>query len=515
MPFIITFCFIYVIISLNPPSTLTSPQSFINNATATRQHGHLNTVPLAFFLTSTQKRLFPKSYTLLFLILLSGDIATNPGPPTLDSPTFTLCTLNIRSLLNSLHYTAISDLAQTQHINLFALTETWITPSTTLAELADATPPDFTLISTPRPVSPANLKQKIIGGGTAFLVHNSCTIISSSSQIFKSFEMSSITIKLLKSKLTVFNIYRNHYLPNTSKKSNTPSKSSHDPVPFSDFLADLHILIATAATTPHDFIITGDFNLHIDNISDPRTQQFMSLLENSNLTQHVSFPTHQHGHILDLVITTKDSTLLPSITHSLISPSDHFPIFTSLSISPPTPPPLTEHFFRCINSINMNKFIHDIHTSILISHPPNNLHDLVDCYNKTLSDLLNKHAPLKSKLFQPKPSNPWFSPTLRKLKSTRRHLEKIWSSSHSLFDLKLLRSATNHYHAAIIKAKKLYNSSLISSNLHNPRKLWHTINHLLHKIAAPSLPSSDSLSSLPQSFATFFPTRSINFALRF
>ena len=230
----------------------------------------------------------------------------------------------------------------------------------------------------------------------------------------------------------------------------------------------------------------------------------MSLLENSNLTQHVSFPTHQHGHILDLVITTKDSTLLPSITHSLISPSDHFPIFTSLSISPPTPPPLTEHFFRCIKSINMNKFIHDIHTSILISHPPNNLHDLVDCYNKTLSDLLNKHAPLKSKLFRPKPSNPWFSPTLAKLKSTRRHLEKIWSSSHSLLHLKLLRSATNHYHAAIIKAKRLYNSSLISSNLHNPRKLWHTINHLLHRIAAPSLPSSDSLSSLPQSFATFF-----------
>ena len=117
--------------------------------------------------------------------------------------------------------------------------------------------------------------------------------------------MSSVVIKLLNSKLTVFNIYRNHYLPNTSKKSNTSSKSSHDPVPFSDFLADLHILIATAATTPHDFIITGDFNLHIDNISDPRTQQFMSLLENSNLTQHVSFPTHQHGHILDLVITNQ------------------------------------------------------------------------------------------------------------------------------------------------------------------------------------------------------------------
>ena len=77
----------------------------------------------------------------------------------------------------------------------------------------------------------------------------------------------------------------------------------------------------------------------------------------ANLTQHVNFPTHQAGHTLDLIITTKDSTLSPTITHSLVSPSDHFPIFTSIVISPPSPPPLTKHFFRCIKSINLNNFV--------------------------------------------------------------------------------------------------------------------------------------------------------------
>ena len=85
------------------------------------------------------------------------------------------------------------------------------------------------------------------------------------------------------------------------------------------------------------------------------------------------------------------------------------------------------------------------------------------------SNILNKHAPLKSKLLRPKPSNPWFTPALQTLKSTRRHLEKIWSRTHSTFDLKLLKSATNHYHTSIIKAKKLYNSTLLSSNLTNPK----------------------------------------------
>ena len=192
------------------------------------------------------------------------------------------------------------------------------------------------------------------------------------------------------------------------------------------------------------------------------THNSSSLLNNANLTQLVNFPTHQTGHTLDLVITTKDSTLSPTITHSLVSLSDHFPIFTSLVISPPSPPSLTEHFFRCVKSINLNNFIHDIRTSRRITHPPTNLSDLDDCYNSTLSNILNKHAPLTSKLLRPKPSNTWFTPALQKLKSARRHLEKIWSWSHSTFDLKLLRSATNHYHTSIIKAKKLY-SSIIKS----------------------------------------------------
>jgi hypothetical protein len=113
-------------------------------------------------------------------------------------------------------------------------------------------------------------------------------------------------------------------------------------------------------------------------------------------------------------------------------------------------------------------------SSTLITHPPSALSDLVDCYNSTLSSLLNKHAPVITKTLRLKPSNPWFTPVLRKLKRARRQLERIWSRTRSSDDLRSLRSATNRYHAAIIKAKRDYNAKLISSNLTNPRKLWHT-----------------------------------------
>jgi hypothetical protein len=150
---------------------------------------------------------------LFTLILLSGDVHMNPG---LVSAKFNLCTLNIRSLTNSVHYTALTDLADIYNIDLFALTEIWISPSTTATELFDATPPGFSLISNPRPVSTAKISS-IVGGGTAFLIRNPDSLISTPSYGFSSFEISNVTLKLQKGKLSVFNIYRPPTSPSKSR----------------------------------------------------------------------------------------------------------------------------------------------------------------------------------------------------------------------------------------------------------------------------------------------------------
>jgi len=60
--------------------------------------------------------------------------------------------------------------------------------------------------------------------------------------------------------------------------------------------------------------------------------------------------------------------------------------------------PITKHLTRAIRDIYITEFCHDILSSCLITHPPSTPSDLVDCYNSTLSQLLNKHAPLKSKI---------------------------------------------------------------------------------------------------------------------
>ncbi len=462
-------------------------------STATAQFACLNVMPISFFFTSPRLNTHQiKSCSLIFLLLLCGDIHLNPGPAT---TTYNLCTLNIRSLLNPLKYTAISDLADSHHIDIFALTETWITSSATGAELLDATPPGFMLISCPRPAM--SNKSHIVGGGTAFLIREPATLLSSPTQNFKSFEMSSVALKLFSSNLTIFNVYRPPPAATKSRKS----------VPFSDFLTDLDTLLSLAATTPHEFLITGDFNIHIDDPNDSQAKQFLAALHSTNLTQHVSFPTHRDRHTLDLVITHTSSSLSPVVDYTPVSPSDHFPIFTALSISPLPPPPLSEFSFRCLKSINISKFKRDILTSPLVTRHHTHLSQLVDSYNNTLSSLLDKHAPLKTKTIRAKSPNPWFTPALSKLKSARRHLEKLWLRTRSSHDLKLFRTATNKYHSAIIHAKKLFNCSLISSSASNPRKLWNSINKLLHRKPVSQLPSNFDSESLPRMFATFFSNK--------
>ena len=163
------------------------------------------------------------------------DIELNPGPTN-----FTVCTLNIRSILHPLHSAALSDLIDAHNPDLFCLTETWIRPTTTSAELYNCTPPNYTFLSVPRKHSGNN---SCTGGGTGFLIREPFTQLPTSLPDFSSFESSSITLQLSRSKLSVFNIYR-------------PPSSSTLSKPFSVFLDDFNSFLSSSSS-PATLIFTS------------------------------------------------------------------------------------------------------------------------------------------------------------------------------------------------------------------------------------------------------------------
>jgi len=211
--------------------------------------------------------------------------------------TFTLYSLNTRSLLNTKNSTALTDLAScSRPPDLIALQETKMSVSSTDAHISYFKPPGYSLLSFPR-VTPSSKSAKISGGGSAFLIREPVIVLNSSRHTFKSFECSSITIQLASDILTVFNIYRP---PTSSNYSQKPSV----------FLDEFGSLLSLAATTPNEFVLVGDFNVHVDTPSDTLSSSFLNLLSSVNLVQHVNFPTHIENHTLDLLITSTASLLV-------------------------------------------------------------------------------------------------------------------------------------------------------------------------------------------------------------
>src|SRR6218665_2018806 len=407
---------------LNPVPSLYLSSPNPAPLTATAQYSYLDHIP-AFSLVLIRRSSSPfrppvvnSRRNIVFILLLSGDVEINPGPnypfsrrpPRSSNETFTLYSPNIRSLLNTKNSTALTDLASSSRPpDLIALQETKISTSSTDAHISYSKPPGYSLLSVPR-ITPSSKSAEISGGGSAFLIREPAIVLNSSHHTFKSFECSSITPQLASDVLTVFNIYRP---PTSSNYSKKPSV----------FLDEFGSLLSLAATTPKEFVLVGDFNIHVDTPSDTLPSSFLNLLSSVNLVQHVNFPTRIENHTLDLLITSTSSLPSFKVSRSAFNITDHYLIMADLELKPFVRPPPPTHFFRLTDSIDRPAFIKNILDSQLILNPPSSLEDLTSCYNSTLSNLLNIQAPLITKQSS-HADNIWFTSYI----AFRRHLEHIY-----------------------------------------------------------------------------------------
>ena len=101
-----------------------------------------------------------------------------------------------------------------------------------------------------------------------------------------------------------------HWISSTKIRLASSKLLSTYSQPFTTFNGQLSSFLTHVSTTPFEFILTGDFNIHIDDPADQQSIIFMlmPLQANFNHTQHVFIPKHTHGHTLDLVITIANFT---------------------------------------------------------------------------------------------------------------------------------------------------------------------------------------------------------------
>ena len=449
----------------------------------------LDTIPSHFLIniSSLTKPIitFPPRFStrrfLFYLLLLCGDVETNPGP---DSVNYLKCAhLNVRSAstinkkINK--PTLICELISDYKLDILTLSETWFTENTLPSILNSFIPNGYSILHTPRPYEKS-------GGGVAVIYRSFLKASIIQTHTCLSFETIGLKFTIANSNFNLYTIYR-------------PPSSSN-----ALFLNEFSTMLEDIISHPSEIIFFGDFNIHVDTPTSYNTAPFLNLLDTYHLSQHIHFPTHIHGHTLDLLITRSESNITSNISEFDPCISDHHAITFNLNVPSHRRPSQTTKLVRSFKSINITNFSNDILSSDLHTVTPTSLNSYVDLFSSTLSNILNKHAPLKSITISNRPQKPFITPEIKNEKGLRSRLESIWRANKTSFNHSIYKTQARKVAKLITDSKKLYFQKFVSQNQNNPKKLWAGLDSLLSRKPSSILPTFSCSHTMASTFSDFF-----------
>jgi len=423
---------------------------------------------------------------MLSLLLLSGNIESNPGPPVYTSPSgvgIRFGSFNVRSAVNkaALIHGIISD----NNLDVLSLTETWISASAPPSVRDDIAPPGFKSLHTHR-----RSQKHVRGGGLAVVFRDGVCIkphTLDSTLVPRTFELQLLNVSCSSAAFTLMNIYR------------PPSSSSI--MDFCDELSDIISDILSKCT--NRVVVCGDLNAPgIDQYSLHSALQ--EVLDTYGLVQHIRQPT-RGNNLLDIIAGEPEcnifnATVLPS---NLVS--DHCLIVCNIGILNKINS--VKHFTcRNLKQINITAFEDAIFNSALFSAPAPNVEAFSTQVSTVISQILDTFAPLKS--FKKNVSDkltPWLSPEVKSAKRDRRRLERKWLRTGLNKDRVLYRNACRKCNRCILVARrKFFSDSLQNST--DSKLTWQTANKILHcKKPQTCFASVDTI--LCSKFADFFSSK--------
>ena len=235
----------------------------------------------------------------------------------------------------------ISTFIKDSSVDLFFVTETWLSAQSYEAKTVELAPSGFDVKSFPR-------QSRSRGGGIATV----CKSTLGSNITFKtnfdfthtSFEIVQASITLQHNTLHFFCLYR----PPPNRRNNLTDSM------FTEQLPDLLDYV----NNPTGFVyLVGDMNIHFDNPLQSLTKQTLSTLSLYNLVQVINKPTHRCGHIIDWVIVRPDDDIHKNSTVTDTLESDHYCTKSYFNVSVSKPSTLNRTV-RNIAKIDRPSFMH-------------------------------------------------------------------------------------------------------------------------------------------------------------
>ena len=235
-------------------------------------------------------------------------------------------------------------------------------------------------------------------------------------------------------------------------------------------------------------LITGDFNIHINDKEDTEAMDFIHTIDALGMDQHVNFCTHRDGHTLDLIITPHLMKL--TVLRTIQGPffSDHSTVITTVGMIRPKFP-RRKIRYRRMKAIQPQTFGPLLQGMLLNVDKTQTPHKLAQDFDTLARILIDIFAPEKQSLMTVRPGQIWYNMEIKILKRKVRKLEKEWKEIPSVHTWTAFRHLRNQYKFAIRAEKRKVLSGKILNAKGNSRQLYHFVNSLMGTTKAKILPT--------------------------
>jgi len=218
-------------------------------------------------------------------------------------------------------------------------------------------------------------------------------------------------------------------------------------------------------------------------------------LRDFDLVQHITGPTHNKRHTLDLFITHRTTSVSVHVDPPVMS--DHSLIIGQISINTVNTTGSEPVIKRRWNTFDVDAFKQDLSSTDLVINPPTTCSDFLACYDRTLRQLLDRHAPQRPTKRRLRTVSPWYNKDCHHIKNETRRLEKIYRSTHTAEAHRQWREQFDKQRRAFNLRFTEYWSTTIKDS-EDSKTLWSRMNCLLRPDGGVCNPHSAA------AFAEFF-----------
>lgn len=255
---------------------------------------------------------------------------------------------------------------------------------------------------------------------------------------------------------------------------------------FEIFLNSFHNLLQKVHKT--SFLIIGDFNINVMNMSDPKVKHFQNLLQTFNLTWELNYPTRVTSHS-STAIDNVVSNLAPNIkVEILISAiSDHFAQSVTIEHCNTSKFPPNINFQRSTTNYNLeilNEYLKKEKWEELQLYPTTNLR--YEFFINKLVYYIDLTCPYKvCKKINKKVSNGWITHGIKVSRKNIKLYYKMLPYSQSQNFIQFYKRYKTIYRRVIKAAKSLHiNQKLKDSNCVS-KTAWNLVNELKNSRTKP------------------------------